>query len=66
MEELRKFSPEVCAELKHYVYRLINPRNWMTFYVGKRKIIEYLYLRSAHWKIMEMLITTKNKTMKKI
>ena len=37
MEELRKFSPEVCAELKHYVYRLIDPRNWMTFYVGKRK-----------------------------
>lgn len=37
MEELRKLSPEVCAELKYYVYRLIDPRNGMTFYVGKGK-----------------------------
>lgn len=31
------FSPEVCAELKYYVYRLIDPRNGHTFYVGKGK-----------------------------
>lgn len=37
MEELRKFNPEVCAELKYYVYRLIDHRNGMTFYVGKGK-----------------------------
>ena len=37
MEELTKFSPEVCAELKYYVYRLVDPRNGQTFYVGKGK-----------------------------
>ena len=29
------FPPEVSAELKTYVYRLIDPRNGETFYVGK-------------------------------
>jgi uncharacterized protein len=29
------FPPEVCAVLKHYVYRLIDPRNGETFYVGR-------------------------------
>lgn len=29
------FSPEVQEELKSYVYRLIDPRNGETFYVGK-------------------------------
>ena len=37
MEELKSFSPEVCAELKYYVYRLVDPRNGQTFYVGKGK-----------------------------
>ena len=37
MEKLNKFSPEVCAELKYYVYRLVDPRNGQTFYVGKGK-----------------------------
>ena len=37
MEELKAFSPEVCAELKYYVYRLVDPRNGQTFYVGKGK-----------------------------
>ena len=32
---LDSFSPEVTAELKWYVYRLIDPRNGETFYVGK-------------------------------
>ncbi len=31
------FSPEVIKELGHYVYRLIDPRNGETFYVGKGK-----------------------------
>lgn len=31
------FSPEVCLQLKFYVYRLIDPRNGETFYVGKGK-----------------------------
>ena len=29
------FSKEVCEELKFYVYRLVDPRNGHTFYVGK-------------------------------
>ncbi|OPZ77545.1 MAG: hypothetical protein BWY78_00970 [Alphaproteobacteria bacterium ADurb.Bin438] len=34
---LESFSPEVISELKYYVYRLIDPRNGQTFYVGKGK-----------------------------
>ncbi len=37
MEELKAFSPEVCAEINYYVYRLVDPRNGQTFYVGKGK-----------------------------
>ncbi len=37
MEEISSFSPEVCAELNYYVYRLVDPRNGQTFYVGKGK-----------------------------
>jgi len=29
------FSQQVCDQLQHYVYRLIDPRNGETFYVGK-------------------------------
>jgi uncharacterized protein len=32
---ITQFPPEVKAELKNYVYRLIDPRNGETFYVGK-------------------------------
>lgn len=32
---MRSFSPEVVAKLKTYVYRLIDPRNGETFYIGK-------------------------------
>lgn len=31
------FSPEVIEQLQYYVYRLIDPRNGQTFYVGKGK-----------------------------
>lgn len=31
------FSPEVIEHLQYYVYRLIDPRNGQTFYVGKGK-----------------------------
>ena len=31
------FSPEVIKELRYYVYRLIDPRDGLTFYVGKGK-----------------------------
>lgn len=33
--EVTAFTPEVAAKLKTYVYRLIDPRNGETFYVGK-------------------------------
>ena len=35
MEEIKEFSNEVCDELGYYVYRLVDPRNGQTFYVGK-------------------------------
>jgi len=34
---MKEFPPEVIKELKYYVYRLIDPRNGETFYVGKGK-----------------------------
>lgn len=34
---IRSFSPEVCEKLGYYVYRLIDPRNGQTFYIGKGK-----------------------------
>ncbi len=34
---IKCFSPEVCEKLGYYVYRLIDPRNGQTFYVGKGK-----------------------------
>lgn len=33
----QSFSPEVARKLKTYVYRLIDPRNGETFYIGKGK-----------------------------
>lgn len=37
MEEIKEFSKEVCEAIRYYVYRLIDPRNGQTFYVGKGK-----------------------------
>jgi hypothetical protein len=34
--EVTSFPAEVAGKLKTYVYRLIDPRNGETFYVGKR------------------------------
>jgi hypothetical protein len=34
---MQSFSPEVIEKLRTYVYRLIDPRNGETFYVGKGK-----------------------------
>ncbi len=34
---IKCFSPEVCEKLGYYVYRLIDPRNGQTFYIGKGK-----------------------------
>lgn len=37
MSENLRFTKEVCEKLGYYVYRLIDPRNGQTFYVGKGK-----------------------------
>lgn len=37
MNKISEFPQEVIKELKYYVYRLIDPRNGETFYVGKGK-----------------------------
>jgi len=34
---ISSFSKETCEQLQYYVYRLIDPRNGLTFYVGKGK-----------------------------
>ena len=36
-EKSKQFSDFVAAKLSHYVYRLIDPRNGTTFYVGRGK-----------------------------
>ncbi|MGA9628002.1 MAG: GIY-YIG nuclease family protein [Bryobacteraceae bacterium] len=35
MDEALRFSEAVAGKLRHYVHRLIDPRNGETFYVGK-------------------------------
>ena len=35
--EITEFSNETIGQLGYYVYRLIDPRNGQTFYVGKGK-----------------------------
>jgi hypothetical protein len=35
VDEIQLFPPEVIIQLKTYVYRLIDPRNGETFYIGK-------------------------------
>ena len=35
MIEVKEFSKETIAKIKHYVYRLVDPRNGQTFYVGE-------------------------------
>ena len=37
IEATMKFSDTVCNELGNYVYRLVDPRNGETFYVGRGK-----------------------------
>ncbi|WP_286386799.1 LEM-3-like GIY-YIG domain-containing protein [Acinetobacter bereziniae] len=32
---IKKFSSEIIEQLKWYVYRLIDPRDGLTFYVGR-------------------------------
>lgn len=44
-EAVHRFSPEVCKKIGHYVYRLVDPRNGETFYVGRgqnNRIFEHI------------------------
>ena len=41
------FPPEVVQALGHYVYRLIDPRNGETFYVGKGQGTGYSLMQRA-------------------
>src|SRR5581483_6278095 len=46
----KKFTPEVIEKLQYYVYRLIDPRNGETFYVGKGKgnrIFQHVEMQSV-------------------
>ena len=45
------FSADVCSKLKSYVYRLIDPRNGETFYVGKgrgNRVFHHIRDEQAH------------------
>lgn len=37
MNKINEFSQETINKIGYYVYRLIDPRNGQTFYVGKGK-----------------------------
>ncbi len=37
MSEIKEFSPDIIDKIGYYVYRLVDPRNGQTFYVGKGK-----------------------------
>lgn len=37
MTKITEFDEEICKKVDYYVYRLIDPRNGQTFYVGKGK-----------------------------
>ena len=46
---VKKFSTEVATQIGFYVYRLIDPRNGQTFYVGKGKENRVLFcITNAH------------------
>lgn len=49
-KSVNQFSPEVCQQLKYYIYRLIDPRTGETFYVGKGKnnrIFSHVYAEKS-------------------
>ncbi len=59
---ITEFSPEVCEKLGYYVYRLVDPRNNETFYVGKGTDNRIFH----HAKDIVPSSNYKNKTKKRI
>jgi len=47
MERQVRFSEEVIEKIGHYVYRLIDPRNGNTFYVGRGQGNRVFFMRRA-------------------
>ncbi len=50
MTENAWFAPEVISKLRTYVYRLIDPRNGETFYIGKgrgNRVFEHIWAEQA-------------------
>ena len=60
--QITEFSPEVCEKLGYYVYRLVDPRNNETFYVGKGTDNRIFH----HAKDIVPSSNYKNKTKKRI
>lgn len=59
--KITEFPPEVIKELNYYVYRLIDPRNGETFYVGKGKgnrVFEHL--KTTIKKTKKLILRKKN------
>ncbi|AQT44812.1 hypothetical protein BBC0244_011050 [Bartonella apihabitans] len=51
MADNLQFLPEICEKLSYYVYRLIDPRNNETFYVGKgigNRVFQHIAGHAAH------------------
>lgn len=58
MVDYQEFTNDVCVEIGYYVYRLIDPRNGETFYVGKGKnnrIFEHLKGKAVFDKISDKI-----------
>ena len=47
-EERDHFPPAIAKRLGWYVYRLIDPRNGETFYVGKGRGVEFSSTSGKH------------------
>lgn len=69
MNKLEKFGPEIISKLQYYVYRLIDPSNGNTFYVGRGKgnrLFSHVIEAQIDNEQDEDEVSTKIKTIKEI